>query len=81
MRAGASHKDIGAGAPRGHRQGQVRPAWDRVGGSRRVKKVKAEGTGGWGRSWYFIQNVGGEWKAVGRDITGPEDSRKYPAGY
>ena len=46
-----------------------------------MKKVKAEGMGGWGRSWYFIQNVGREWKAVSRDITGPEDSRKYPAGY
>ena len=52
-----------------------------MGGAGRVKKVKAEGMGGWGRSWYFIQNVGGEWKAVSRDITGPEDSRKYPAGY
>ena len=33
--------------------------------------------GGWGRSWNFIESVGGEWKAVSRDKTGQEDSRKY----
>ena len=37
---------------------------DQLGGAEQVKKVKAEGMGGWGRSRNFIQNVGEEWKAV-----------------
>ena len=52
-----------------------------LGGAWRVKRVKAEGVGGPGINWNFIQSVGGGWKALSRDITGPEDSRKYPAGY
>ena len=51
------------------------PSW----GSRAGHRVKAEGMGGWGSSWNFIQNVGAGWKAVSRDRIGLEDSRKYPA--
>ena len=59
----------------------MRQHQDQLAGAGQVKRVRAEGMGGWGRSWNLIQSVGGECKAVSTDITGLDDSRKHHAGY